>query len=730
MITGGRRPWSAASVHMLHVLLFCLGGTAAFCTPVRAQDSTGVEVKALRIVGAKALPASRLRAAMVTEATRCRSPLFVFACRFGVGAAKKPFLLGDTAEVTRDAERLETLYEVWGYPNAVVEGAIERAGAGITVTFTISEGAPLVVDSIAVIGLDSLQPRVRLRRLPLSAGQPYALPLLEATESYIRNVLFEQGRPAPTITFGGDVDDERLRASIIINVEPGPRAVFGDVTVQARGALDESTVRQRIALKPGAPFKLSDLERTERELYALPIVARAVVAARPTPNDTIVPVHVIVEPRKRTGLDVEGTVSTTDCLETGAFWRDRYFMGGPRMLAVGVSFSNIFAKQAGGSFPCSAAGTGEYGATNYRAQADLWQPWILGAGSAALVRAFASRESSPNVYVEHGYGAELAISRAIGIRANVQLGYAPERNELDAAGLYFCSNYALCTGAEISDISGMRWLAPLQLIATWSTRDADRLQPPSSDPGSQWYIDPVPVLRHRVRAAIEVADEFTGSDYGFRRALIEASTNYTPGGRIELAARSRYGRISGDDVLPPQLRMYSGGPQTVRGTEQNLIGPKVLVVPASAVPAACPGACDLGVVSTPRTSVRPTGGSVVFEANAEARLWMGSMFQVAAFVDYGRVSTGESTVPALSGLTQSLITPGIGVRVITDLGPVRLDLGYDASGSRRYPAFVETGRDVRFVGSGILDPFGWDNASGFHQFTRRLQLHMAIGQAF
>jgi len=715
---------------MRHVLLLCIGGVAAFSTPVRAQDSTGVEVKAVTMVGASALPASRLRAAMVTQATRCRSPLFAFACRSGLGASKKAYFLEDTAEVARDAERLKTLYEVWGYPNASVESAISPAGNAIIATFTINEGAPLLIDSIAVVGLDSVQPRVRLERLPLSKGQPYALPLLEATEAYIRNVLFEQGRPAPTITFGGDVSDERLRATIIINVEPGPRAVFGDVTVQASGPLDESTVRQRIALKTGTPFKLSDLERTERELYALPIVARAVVAARPIPNDTIVPVQVIVEPRKRTSLDVEGTVSTTDCLEAGAYWRNRYFMDGPRMLAIGVSFSNIFAKQVDGSFPCSAAGTGVYGETNYRAQAELWQPWVLGAGSAALVRVFASRESSPNVYVERGFGAELAISRVIGAGANVQLGYAPERNELDAAGLYFCSNYALCTSTEISDISSTRWLAPAQLIATWSSRGADRLQPPSADPGSQWYVDHVPAWRHRVRAGLEVAGGFTGSDYAFRRALLEASTNYNLSDRIELAARTRLGAISGDDVLPPQLRMYSGGPQTVRGTEQNLVGPKVLVVPASAVPAACTGACDLGVVSTPRTSVRPTGGDVVFEANAEARLWMGSMFQVAAFVDYGRVSTGDSPVPGLSGLTQSLITPGVGLRVITDLGPIRLDLGYDASGARRYPAFVESGRDVRYVGSGILDPFGWDKASGFNRFTRRLQLHMAIGQAF
>src|SRR5690606_36260952 len=131
-------------------------------------------------------------------------------------------------------------------------------------------------------------------------------------------------------------------------------------------------------------------------------------------------------------------------------------------------------------------------------------------------------------------------------------------------------------------------------------------------------------------------------------------------------------------------------------------------------------------------TVRPTGGDRLIEANLEARFWLTSSFQLAAFVDYGQL-TGEVRGLPLprDALRQSLVTPGIGFRLITDLGPIRVDVGYDPSGVRTLPLLIDDEMGgIRAAGLVRFDPFEWDSPGGWRAFTRRLQVHMAIGQAF
>jgi outer membrane protein assembly factor BamA len=727
-LSRGRRPTALA------VLVLCmLGGGGVLPASAQAQDAAvaGAEVKAVRFPGAESLADGLLLEAIAVQPTRCRSPLFVVACRLGISAALDRRYLQDSTVVAADAERLETLYEVWGFPRASVEGRIVPRGSGVVVEYHVTEGPPLLVESLVVRGLERLTPPLRIGDpLPLQEGRRYSLPRLEATEERLTRLLMEHGYPTPRIEVGGSVDDERLRARLEIDVDGGVAATFGAADVDVAPPLEEDEVRLRLAVQPGEPFRPSALERTERELYRLPIVARAVVVARVTPGERVVPVSVLVEPRRRWALDVEGTVSSTDCLEVGTFARDRYVLGAPRMLSLGLSFSNLLAKQAAGGFPCSSAGTGVYGEPDVRAELELWQPWAGNARNTVLARAFVRRESAPDVYVQRGFGGVFAFSRDLGRGAAARLSYEPERNALSAAGLYFCSNYGLCDRAEIDALSRQRWLAPVQWVGTWATPGGEPTRRTTAG-HADWTTVALPRWRHGARLAVEAGAGVTGSDYAFHRGLLEVTTTRALGGGIEAAARTRIGVLGGTHELPPQLRLYSGGAETVRGAAQNLVGPKVILIDADDVPAGCEAPCDVGVIDPRRSSVRATGGSDVFEASLEARYQASALLQLAAFVDYGSVSREASSGGAIGARAEALITPGVGLRVMTDLGPIRLDVGYNPGRARRYPVFTETADgDVLRVGTGTLDPYGWDGAGSLRRFVRRLQLHMAIGQAF
>ena len=73
----------------------------------------------------------------------------------------------------------------------------------------------------------------------------------------------------------------------------------------------------------------------------------------------------------------------------------------------------------------------------------------------------------------------------------------------------------------------------------------------------------------------------------------------------------------------------------------------------------------------------PTGGNTVFTANLELRLpspILPDRVRLGVFVDVGQVWERGDTVTTVSGLR---VTPGVGLRFVTPLGPVRLDAAYN-----------------------------------------------------
>jgi outer membrane protein assembly factor BamA len=726
-----RRTFAFAAAALL------VAGHAAAQQPV----PTGPEIEAVRFDGATSLDTDLLAEAVASRPSSCRTMLVAVFCLIGdYDWAEVKQFLPDTAQVTEDAERLETLYELWGYPDAAVTGAVlPQSDGDVVVAFTIDEGRPIVIRSLEVLGLDSLTPAPRLpESLPLRVGEPYALPRLESMMELLQGIAARRGHPYADVEVGGDVDEAAYAADLTLQLRPGPVAAFGASTVQAESPITEGVVRDRLAFRTGERFDPVAVQTTTRRLYELPIVERAVIEpVGVLRGDTAIETRVLVEARRTSALEAEGTISSSECLALATFWRNRYFLGAPRVFALGLSVSNLFASQADGGFPCGSTGAGEFAELDHSIDAELWQPSVFGDARYTMrVGGFTRRQSSPNAWIERGVGGRIGLSRDFGAGFHGLLDYRFERNELEASGIYFCGNYGVCSDAGIRALSEPTRLAPLDAVLGWRSTDQPLdVRRADTGPGTAWDPVPVPDWRWNVRLAFTGAGSATGSEYAFARALLEGGGTRVVGRSAEFAARVRVGGVSGDDVLPPQVRIFSGGVGTVRGTEQNLLGPRVLVAPADDVPATCDDAagCDVAPVDPRLVTVRPTGGDRVVEANVEARYWLGSSLQLAAFVDYGRLSGDLRGVQAgaSDALRQSLFTPGVGFRLITDLGPIRVDVGYDSSGPRTLPLLVDDGAGgIRQAGFVRFDPFAWDDPGFFREFTRRLQVHMAIGQAF
>ncbi|HYC32026.1 MAG TPA: BamA/TamA family outer membrane protein, partial [Gemmatimonadales bacterium] len=169
------------------------------------------------------------------------------------------------------------------------------------------------------------------------------------------------------------------------------------------------------------------------------------------------------------------------------------------------------------------------------------------------------------------------------------------------------------------------------------------------------------------------------------------------------------------NFIPPEQRFYAGGPNDVRGFERNELGPVVYVVSTGHVDSTG------GAIDPDEVQVSPTGGNTLAVANVELRVpspvWS-SRLRLAAYVDAG----GAWQRGATSSDPIIRVTPGIGIRLNTPLGPARLDVAYNPYKLQRGPLFqADT--------SGALSPVDGQPTYVLDR-DGRVTYHFAVGQAF
>jgi outer membrane protein assembly factor BamA len=198
-------------------------------------------------------------------------------------------------------------------------------------------------------------------------------------------------------------------------------------------------------------------------------------------------------------------------------------------------------------------------------------------------------------------------------------------------------------------------------------------------------------------------------------------------------------------LLPQQERLYAGGQNSVRGFQQNLLGPIIYVVDSVKTVDRPTGERVYEVQSdSVRYRAVPRGGSALVVANVEYRRslpWLSNTLQLAAFVDAGNVWETQA-----GGFRRGDMraTPGLGVRVSTPLGPFRLDVGYQPypprAGSALYFTPGQNGAiycaspgntvDISRLGESDIFSCPENYRPRARGALSRLVFHFGLGQAF
>lgn len=746
----------AAPVRSATVFAAVFVGLFGLAEDLRAQGADAPEIESLEFSGNETFSDDELASAILLRETRCRTFFLQPFCWLDRDFAKDRSYLNDRF-LRDDYVRLVLFYREHGFREAQIDTTVDRSNDGaVSIEFTIDENDPLVISSFDFLGIEEIgEPPVN-RGLPIARGDRLDLPLLDVARDTLTRRLQNRGYPHAEVLRNIFVPTDSRQAEVEFDVFTGPLARFGPIDVVGNEEVSDRVILRMLPFGEGGLYRRDLLLDAQRNIYSLEIfLSAAIQQGLENEPDSIVPLQVQVNEGNPHRVRTGGGWNTEECLNFEAQWAHRNYFGGARQLVLRGRLSNVLARAFENSI-CSGLGSGVYTQLDWVVAADFSQPFIFSPRNSFAGSVYAERQSLRDVFVREAVGVNLALTRSVGRSTPLTLSYRPQLSRLDAAEVFFCSSVLVCDPVSIGVLQGSNTLSPVGL-----TLSRDRTNNPVS-----------PTEGYRGLVDLESAGSWTGSDFEYDRAVAELAGFFEFGAGFVIAGRIRGGWLSpgpfrGLEALGkgtetrishPEKRFYGGGSNSVRGFAQNQLGPQVTIVQDVAdllvplgdatEPVCRPEEivsllCDPAELEDRFFSERPTGGDRLVEGSVELRMPFGeSLFNGAIFMDFGRVWEGETD----TSLESMAVTPGIGLRYETPIGPIRFDVAYRGDNARRLPVITS---QVRPFEPGVDDErdriskdLDWVESrdlaileapvslGGRGTFIDRLQFHLSIGQAF
>lgn len=653
-------------------------------TPAAAQDQTcergDREVRALRFSGNREFPAIQLAATIATLPSS-------FAGLPVVGERR----CLDPIEFARDVQRLATLYRRRGFPDVKVDTVVTTRRPGvIDITFTIVEGEPMRVSGFAMRGTES-DPELAeaARDFPLHVGGVFDRGALEAGRDTLVRRLRNKGWPQAEALLGYTTNTARRTADVEVTVVPGTRARLGQITLNVDTAgsgprrVSEVTIRRTMALRTGDWFSARAIIDAQRNLYQTDAFQR--VDLRPDtiqpPGDSIVDLVATLIEGDRWAIGGGAGWATLDCLRMQGALTDRDFLPYAQRLELTarVSKIGIGAPLDGAPNLCQGqARSDPYSRTlNYYTAMTVSQPVRAGQTRIPTLTIFSSTLSEYKAFLRRTpIGGALSITNPLQNRLPSTLSYSVELGRTEAEPAFFCAVFNACDADARGFLQRNNRLAAIEYSVSRS-----RLNDPVRPTGG-----------NSVRVSLRHASTLIGSDrtQQFNRGTGDVTWYRALGGGVTLTGHMRGGLVFGggtslslNSFIPPQERLYAGGPTTVRGFRQNELGPAVYIVNGYTEIRENGQTFYRADSASVAERVVPTGGNTLVVGNLEVQVpspIAPRLLQLAMFADAGRLwnrGSGQNARSLVDDGPRIKVTPGVGVRIVSPFGAVRIDLGYN-----------------------------------------------------
>ncbi len=682
-----RRP--ARLVCLLTILFVAPGSSAG--AQIAACGPGDLEVRSLDFSGNVAFSDGDLAQTIVTTPSgwtrrALRLPFSVRRCL-------------DPSEFPNDRLRLVIFYRNRGYSRATVDTATSRLGSsGVAVRFLVNEGPVTRLQSLAVVGLDDVRDSGRIvRNLPIRVGDPFDRIRVEAARDSIARRLRNNGYPAAVVTNSHVEDREGLVAYDTLRVSAGPFTRIGRVSVVVTPRPGSSqqiptrVVRRIAAVDSGVVYRERDLLNAQRALYQTEAYRQVGISLDTIPADSVAHVSIALAEDAMRAARVGLGYGTLDCLRaTGELTNYNFLHGARRFeLAARVSKIGIGRPLDGAKDLCPQAKSDPYSSRlNYYVGATLRQPSFFGLRTVPTITVYSGRISEYKAYLRTtAIGGIVALDWRRFQRTPVTFAYQLDYGRTEAQPALFCAVFNRCDSEDRERLQAQQ---PLGIASVVASRNASNnaIYPTR---GYTWRAE----ARHASRLTL------AESALGFNKLLGDAARYWGLGGRSVLAVRLRAGGLLGPSLsdstrfIPPEERLFAGGPTTVRGFPQNELGSAIYI--ATQFDTLYPGVTGRsdtlfrvteGVRSFRRAV--PVGGNTLFVGNVELRVpspMFSNVLQLTLFTDVGDVwNRGSDDVFHNFRLKA---TPGIQVGALSPVGLIRVVVGYNPYDRPAGPLYYE-----------------------------------------
>ena len=743
----------------LHRFFIAASLVALASGPVRAQTvlprrglHDSVTVTTVTFPGATHVSTDDLKRVIFTRASPCRLPFLIPVCKLTMSQVVVDRRRTTSAALGEDITALRVYLWQRGFREAQVDTVLTAQKRGSAVQFRITEGEPTRIATLDVNQRVTVLSAAELAEaVTLKQGEPLSLIALDTTLTRLRVAAWNHGYGDVRVDTSVPRPDASHLVPVRITIDPRWITRVGTVEFEGNHYLSDATLRRGV-LQPGTLYTRNAVLESQRRVFQLPGIARAVVITPPAGDSVKVVTMAVAETPAHHASATVG-FNTIDFGQAALELRHND-LGAGRWLSLHAAAGNLLASQLDGNglfrraLPNDLSNDSQgFLRPTYQASLTLTQPWIAGASTSASLTAFAGRRSLANVVIDDDAGATIGVVHELTSRTPIGINYRLESTRVQGTAVYFCAGYGICDAGTRSALMQRQRLAPVG-VSAWIDR-SDDLENPTS--GFTAVID------------AEHASGITGSTFAHTRVSGDASLYHSFGAikmvageespRKTLALHGRMGYVrplasdraalgvagDGEGILHPRALFYAGGMQSVRGFSENELGPTVLQVRrASLLAAGCTdgsiasGQCDPAPVSNDEMFTRPVGGSSLVEGSAELRLPVLKALGAVLFLDGAYVGTAGLASPAHG---KGAVTPGAGFRYASPLGVLRMDIGLRPVGTELLPVVVATtdanGNDaiVRLTREKNYSPIT-PSTGTLHSIARRLVVHFAMGQAF
>ncbi len=666
-----------------------------------AQDVTcergDLEVRGLKFTGNTVFPSTELAKIIITTPSAwarriLHLPFTVRRCL-------------DRSELPRDRARLIIYYRKRGFPEVTVDTAVRNVGpGGVEVQFHIHEGIATRLQSLAIKGLDSVpNPGRFMKNLPIREGQRFDRVSIEAARDTIARRLRNNGYPRAEVTNAFAVDSQRLAAFDTISVAPGTLTRIGEVDINVNPfpgknqQIASTVVRRILGLEPGRIYREEDLLNAQRTLYQTEAYQHVSVLpdTSSNPRDSTITIKALLTENTTKSARLGAGYGTLDCFRITGELTNYNFLRTARRLDLTTRVSKIGIGEPLGGLKdlCPQAKADPFSAKlNYYAGATLRQPVFSGLRALPTITIFSERVSEYNAYLRTtAIGGIVSVDVRRIPRTPLTFAYSMDLGRTEAQPALFCAVFNIC---DVEDRRRVQRTQRLAVVSAIISHDgSNNVFAPTA--GSQWRLE----VRHASPATL------SDSSLRFNKLLAERSQYWGIGGGAVIAFRVRSGVVFGRSLndntgfIPPQERLYAGGPTTVRGFSQNELGSSIYIARSYEIVYPQPPSTDtiFQIPVNDRTFRRvvPVGGNSLLVSNLELRLpspFLSDILQWTIFTDAGDVwNRGQA------GSFQNFhlkVTPGVQLTALSPVGPVRLVVGYNPYDRPPGPIYYEVPRVV------------------------------------